>query len=473
MVLLVLACMFSVQANVNPIVTSENVFYSYMSGGFLPPIQCRNILSATTQDLTMGVTGGVGWFVPILSTRTTPSLLTLLIAPEKMGVGNYHATVNVYGQTHTWSYTVWVTVSPRFYFPPTPMLQAVPSSLNFVVTSGSTTPLTQNLNTATSNGNPLGFTINIPSSQYTPWLSVPANSYGKVWGAYNPITVQVNPYGLMPGVYTATLDLTWDVSAWCNGWYGFCGSNYQVVAVPVTLTVVAPTPPPPPANLPSIKSVMDAVSGLSYVAPGSWVAIYGSNLSNCTQLFNQPLPWDACNTRVDVNGIGAPVYFTSPNQINVLVPYDLASVVNTVASVRVITPTGLASSPILIKPVAPALFAYSNNLFASATHTNGALIQTWAPAHPGEAITLYGAGFGQTANVIYTNGSNFQVQSLPSPVTVKIAGVPCKVLFSGAVGVGLYQFNVVVPTGLPAGIYVVSIEYNDQVTQFGPQISVD
>jgi uncharacterized protein (TIGR03437 family) len=76
---------------------------------------------------------------------------------------------------------------------------------------------------------------------------------------------------------------------------------------------------------------------------------------------------------------------------------------------------------------------------------------TSTPFHEGEIIVLYGNGFGPT-NPPVTKG---QLVTTAAPLVttpnVTIGGLPAEVQFAGLSATGLYQFNVVVPTGLTRG----------------------
>jgi uncharacterized protein (TIGR03437 family) len=71
---------------------------------------------------------------------------------------------------------------------------------------------------------------------------------------------------------------------------------------------------------------------------------------------------------------------------------------------------------------------------------------TSAPAKPGDAIVLYGVGFGPV-NPSIPEGQIAQQQNALPAFGISIGGAPATVLYAGLAPncVGLYQFNVVVP----------------------------
>jgi uncharacterized protein (TIGR03437 family) len=103
------------------------------------------------------------------------------------------------------------------------------------------------------------------------------------------------------------------------------------------------------------------------------------------------------------------------------------------------------------------------------THTNGTLVSAGSPANPGEALTAWVFGLGQTspaattgkpagtAATVETFNLNFdyEINALPAkPYTGNPDIVPLHPLFSGlAPGyVGLYQVNFTIPASPPNGI---------------------
>ncbi len=98
------------------------------------------------------------------------------------------------------------------------------------------------------------------------------------------------------------------------------------------------------------------------------------------------------------------------------------------------------------------------------THTNGTLVSAASPANPGETLTAWAFGLGQTTPAATTGEPatmgvtletfnldfNYQINALPAkPYTGDPDTIPIHPLFSGlAPGyVGLYQVNFTVPAG--------------------------
>jgi uncharacterized protein (TIGR03437 family) len=103
------------------------------------------------------------------------------------------------------------------------------------------------------------------------------------------------------------------------------------------------------------------------------------------------------------------------------------------------------------------------------THVDGSLVSQLSPANPGEALTAWGFGLGQTAVAAITGQPaissptaqtfyldfNYSVNALATkPYAGDPDRAPASAMYSGVVGgyVGLYQVNFTVPAGPANGI---------------------
>ena len=217
-----------------------------------------------------------------------------------------------------------------------------------------------------------------------------------------------------------------------------------------------------PAPVVAVNGVVNAASSSGAIAPGSLTTIFGTGLAATTRTWNSAdfvdgkLPVQLDGVSVDIKGKPAYVYFVSPNQIHVIAPADTAE-----GAVRVIVTNNRVSTSAMaqLQAVAPAFF--TNGKYVIATHANGRLVGpanqlTGAtPAKPGEAIVLYGTGFGPTGQavdgLVITAPANLTV--LPA---VSIGNTAAPVTFGGRSAAGLDQINITVPD-LPAGAMDVPI----------------
>jgi uncharacterized protein (TIGR03437 family) len=222
----------------------------------------------------------------------------------------------------------------------------------------------------------------------------------------------------------------------------------------------------PPAQLPAANNSAGIVNAASYVptvAAGSIASVFGSNLSSVQAFASTiPLPTTLASTSFQIGGRAAPLFFVSPSQVNLQIPWELAG--QSQASVLA-TVGGVVSSQqtVSLAPFAPGLFTLNGAgssqgtiviagtpLFAAPQSVPGS-----RPAHPGEFILIYCTGLGAVSNQPAT-GMAAQASPLSVTIatpTVTIGGIVALVPFSGLApgAVGLYQVNVQVPMGAPTG----------------------
>lgn len=237
--------------------------------------------------------------------------------------------------------------------------------------------------------------------------------------------------------------------------------------------------------IPSFTSA-NIVNGASFapsIAANTWTSVFGGGLASTirswasTDFVGSKLPIVIDGVGVTVNGEAAAVSYVSPSQVNFLTPTDIAP---GPAQIQ-ITNNGQVSAEVAVTSLsaAPGFFWLTGNKYILATHANGALIGpttlisgATTPAAAGETIVLWAAGFGDTSPAA-PNGSTL-TSSLPlvTPPTISIGGASAVVKFSGLVSSGLYQINVVVPTGLPSGDAAIVATASGQQSQANAFISV-
>ncbi len=107
---------------------------------------------------------------------------------------------------------------------------------------------------------------------------------------------------------------------------------------------------------------------------------------------------------------------------------------------------------------APGLFTTTSDGKGTAVAQHAAdssAVTTAKPAVAGETVVLYGTGFGPVDKPVASGAASplNPPANTKTPVTAKIGGVTATVGFAGLVpgAVGLYQVNVVVPSGVPSG----------------------
>jgi uncharacterized protein (TIGR03437 family) len=229
----------------------------------------------------------------------------------------------------------------------------------------------------------------------------------------------------------------------------------------------------------TITGISNNASGASVIQSGSWVSIYGSNLSATTRTWQASdfqginLPTTLDGVTVTINGKPAAIYYISPVQLNVQAPSDTA--VGTVQA-EVTSAYGSATAAATLGQYAPGFYAFQNK-YAAAVHADGAYVapagyfgSTVAsrPAQPGEVLLLFGTGFGPTSPSVPAGQIVGGAAPLanPSQLQMRIAGAVASVQFAGIVAAGEYQFNVVVPAA-PDGDQVIIATIGGSSTQSG------
>ena len=233
---------------------------------------------------------------------------------------------------------------------------------------------------------------------------------------------------------------------------------------------------------PVVASVTNAASATAVIAPNTWTSVVGTNLAPsgnsrswaAADFINGLLPTSLDGVSVTVNGARAYVSYISPTQINFLAPPGLLPASTAVQ----VTVNGYASTPFSVSAQEndPAFFRWGN--YVVATHADYSLVGPASlfsgqstPARPGETIVLWANGFGATSSPVVPGAPTQSGTLSPLPV-IRIAGQPVPVVFAGLVSNGLYQINVTVPAGTPAGDQSISASYNGFSTQAGVLVNV-
>ena len=227
------------------------------------------------------------------------------------------------------------------------------------------------------------------------------------------------------------------------------------IHVPYWVTFVVPE-----VNLGGVVNGVDfqADAGL---APGSIVSIFGVGLASATAGATVlPLPTELGGASIELEGVPMPLFFSSAGQVNAQIALESAPNNTVLGTVSV---DGIRSQPfeVRVSSFSLALFSLSQDGQGPGAilHASGALVSADNAAQAGQTVLLFGAGLGTVTNPPDT-GQIASSNPLSSTITtpgVTIGAREAPIDFSGlAPGfVGLYQVNVVVPSGLPPGEHPV------------------
>jgi len=185
------------------------------------------------------------------------------------------------------------------------------------------------------------------------------------------------------------------------------------------------------------------------LAPGTIVAIYGSNMATVpAQPTTTPLPVRLNGTTILMGGIPAPLFYVSPTQVNAQIPFELDP---SKEYQIVVNANGALSAPLPLHLSAanPGLDAFPDGTIVALHSATGALVTADNPARSGEYIIMFLLGMGATDNPVTTGdvSSLSTLNSALSTPTLTLGGKSVPVFFAGLTPglVGLYQINLKIP----------------------------
>ncbi|MBS1858527.1 MAG: hypothetical protein JST11_24375 [Acidobacteria bacterium] len=300
-----------------------------------------------------------------------------------------------------------------------------------------------------------------PSNMPLAYIEHSLAGYNATKGQSSPVSYEFD--WTPPATASGTIDLYVAGNA-ANG--DLTGNGDHIYTNKYTLSPLA-TSGPPAISANGVVSA-GAFGGFPTVAPGSWMEIYGSNLSGTTRgwtgndFVGLKAPTVLDGVSVTIGGKQAFIDYVSPGQVNAQVP----SGVPTGAQQMTVTNAGGTSSSygITVNPLQPGLlapgsFSIGGKQYVVAQFSDGSYVLppnsisglTTRQAKPGETVIIYGVGFGpvlDSGNQNIPAGTIVQaVNKLANPFTMSIGGSNATLGYAGLAPnfVGLYQFNVVVP----------------------------
>jgi minor extracellular serine protease Vpr len=232
---------------------------------------------------------------------------------------------------------------------------------------------------------------------------------------------------------------------------------------------------------PTTLGVSDSAKGLPAIAPGSYVSIYGTNLSDYTDQETTailPLSLDGVTASFDVPsaGISAPgrLVYVSPGQVNVQVPWELQGLpAGTKAKVKVTLYQYEYGNvfDVAVADVSPSFFETGTNNVAALLGNTATIITPSAPAKKGGVVQLYANGLGPVTGGPASGepASSTALTWLKEKPVVRIGGQTADVGFWGLTpGLpGLYQINVTIPSNVSSGVQTVELTIGGKTATSG------
>jgi uncharacterized protein (TIGR03437 family) len=221
----------------------------------------------------------------------------------------------------------------------------------------------------------------------------------------------------------------------------------------------------------AVSATLPAGSSANAIQPGEWVSIYGTNLSSNTATWAGDFPTSLGGTSVTINGKAAYLSFVSPGQINLQAPDDPST-----GSVFVIV-TNTSGNPlneyiiskVTLAPFAPSFLlldsthvagiiprsdgsgAYGGGTYDILGPTGNSLGYPTVAAKAGDAVELYGTGFGPTNPTVLAGKPYSGSAPATSQISLLINNISVAPSFSGLTSAGVFQINVTVPADLGTG----------------------
>ncbi len=259
-----------------------------------------------------------------------------------------------------------------------------------------------------------------------------------------------------------------------------------------------------PVGMPLISSggvlLATGAPTVARISPNTLVSVFGREFAPAGTQASSPrldasgrIAAELAATCLEIGGKRAPLFAVFPNQINAQAPHDLTP---GQTRVEVIRGCGAgeerrsSAATVAVGAVSPAFFNFAGNPEGInpvvALHGGGpALVGApgsipgvdLTPADPGEYVTLFGTGFGETAPRLEAGQIPGGQVPLANAVEFAFGGIavpPEDVFYAGASPccAGLYQFTVRVPPDIPGGAASVSATLGGVSTPQGPFLVV-
>jgi uncharacterized protein (TIGR03437 family) len=215
---------------------------------------------------------------------------------------------------------------------------------------------------------------------------------------------------------------------------------------------------------PEIPALGGLVSSGSYSAltnpsPGELVSVFGVKLADGVEAASSlPLKTQMQGTLLALGGRPLPLIYTSPGQVNAMMPYGLTAG----TTYQLIATRGNRLSvpqPVTVAAAEPAIFTADasgkgqGDIFIYVSAAEQVLSAPARPATAGDVLIIYCAGLGPVYPLIDAGFVVDRLIQTAAPIGLTIGGVQAQVLFSGLTGglTGLYQVNAIMPDGVSAG----------------------
>jgi len=210
----------------------------------------------------------------------------------------------------------------------------------------------------------------------------------------------------------------------------------------------------------------------AFLSPGEFLTLVGTGLASTTSSISAPFPTNLSGVQVLINQVPAPIYYVSPTQLNVVVPYITTpesvaqiQVINNDVDSNVVTQfTGMTSAGAFTVP-------FGGIGDVAARHPDNSVITESSPAQIGETVAVYLSGMGAVSppvddGALAPSSPLSYTTATPTVYLTDQDGNSTPAITPAFYGLapgltGLYQLNFAIPTGLVAGDASLEIQEPD------------
>lgn len=202
----------------------------------------------------------------------------------------------------------------------------------------------------------------------------------------------------------------------------------------------------------SVAGVSNAATGQQVYAPGMILSLYGAALGTFVEsAYTIPLPQYLAGFEATINGVTAPIYYASPTQVNVQIPYETQP---GRATLQIWNPYTSVTFRFQVSASAPGIFTFSDGT-----------INPYRTASRGSEIAMYITGDGAVTPALATGTTPSPHAATPMPklpVSITVGGItvpPLSVEFTGIPSglVGVTQINFTIPSNVSLGMQPVVV----------------
>ena len=180
-----------------------------------------------------------------------------------------------------------------------------------------------------------------------------------------------------------------------RGWNSHRVGHWPYLGISVALPAPALSPTGVYLNPQGIVNAASSAPFTARIAPGELLTLYGNNLAASLAIAPQvPFPTTVGNVQVMVNGAAVPIYYVSPTQISVIVPYGITG---SIAQFQVSNAGTLSNTVTMaIGTTAPGVFTVPPGGLSDGAvlHADYSLVTPQSPAQIGETVQVYMTGLG-------------------------------------------------------------------------------